>query len=203
MFRAAINSNRSLRAARLGGLVLVGVLLALSSGCSLMETCGCISPAPPPAVNEVTTFWYEQIQYVQDTEHQGQSLPGLAGRVWLHSTDVKNMVEARGFLYAEMYDTTPGAEPRKLADWSFDKDNLKLLKRKDVIGMGYTLFLPWETYRPEIKRVQLRLAYVEPGKAPQFAEPQILALKAAEPAPLIVKTEYEYAPAERRLPVLK
>ena len=29
-----------------------------------------------------------------------------------------------------------------------------------MVGDGYTLFLPWETYRPEITQIKLQMAYV-------------------------------------------
>ena len=50
-----------------------------------------------------------------------------------------------------------------------DKDTLKRLRKKDFIGEGYTIFLPWATYKPEITRVQLKARY-EPSKgSPLYA----------------------------------
>jgi hypothetical protein len=199
MVRAAFNANRLLHAARIRGLFLAALLLTASSGCSLLETCGCISAPPPAPVNEVIAFIYDQVQFVSDSANHGRPLPGLVGRVYLsHAEENKsNMVEASGMMVAEMFDATPGKEPRKLADWRFDKESLKQLKKRDLVGMGYTLFLPWENYDPAIKKVQVRVWYEEPGKASHFAEPQILALKSAEQAPIVQRIDYEYAPAQR------
>jgi hypothetical protein len=204
MFRA-FNSKMSQRVARFLGLSVVVALLAASSGCALLETCGCkFAPPPSPPINDVTAFWYEQVQIVQDPQNGGRPLPGLVGRVYLGSGDTKKvMVEANGAFYAEMWDETPGAEPRKLVDWSFDKESLKQLKRPDFVGMGYTLFLPWETYSPAFKKVQVRMWYVEPGKAPRYAEPQTIALKSGDQAtPLVQQINYEYAPGQRVMPTM-
>ncbi|HZZ82808.1 MAG TPA: hypothetical protein VFE62_30190 [Gemmataceae bacterium] len=201
MFSALIRIKRSLSALRLSALLLTGVLLTVSSGCGIMQTCGCYSPSSPP-VNEVTAMWKDQIYLAANSENGGRPMPGLAGRVWLGCEQVKGMVEADGMIFAELIDETPGSEGRKLADWRFDKDNLKLLKRNDIVGMGYTLFLPWETYDPRVKRVQLLVAYQESHGTPHFvyAEPQLLTLKRPEQQPLIQQVEYTWTPDQFRQP---
>jgi hypothetical protein len=134
-----------------------------------------------PAIS-VTTFWYEQIYEVADAA-KGKSVPGIAGRVWLASENTKAVVEANGCFFVEMYNTS-AQTPVKLAEWRFDAATLKSLKRTDIVGPGYTLFLPWDDYRAEITQVELRVLYMpEDGSRPRRAEPQILRLrtKAGEP----------------------
>lgn len=197
MFRAAFNSKAALRAKRLCRLSWIAVLLAASNGCSLLETCGCISPPPPPPVNAMLAFCYEQVQFVADKANGERPLPGLVAKVWLSSGDsIKStMVEANGVIHAEMYDMTPGVQPHQVAEWTFDKDTLKSTKQTDKIGMGYTLFLPWDTYSPQIKRVQVTLMYGEPGKPWRSGEPQIITLKNSDsPPPLVQQINVPNAP---------
>ena len=46
---------------------------------------------------------------------------------------------------------------------------------KDAVGWGYTLFLPWGTYQPEITQAQLRLRYEPVNGAPLYADEARLA----------------------------
>ena len=65
-----------------------------------------------------------------------------------------------------------------LEEWRIDKDTLKRLHKKDVIGEGYTIFLPWATYKPEIARIQLKVRYEPVKGAPLYAASSPLTLTA-------------------------
>ena len=177
------------RALRIGSLLMVGLLLVVSSGCSLFDQCSLCKPsepppAPPQSINHVLTIWDPRVFTAADTQQRGRTMPGLAGRVYLLSEESKKMEEATGRMFVEMYDVTAvpaGGEAKKLVEWNFDPASLKKLLREDQIGKGYTLFLPWETYQPEVKQIKLQLAYVEPNGAPHYAEPTMVTLKSFEP----------------------
>ena len=97
----------------------------------------------------------------------------LAGRVYLVSDELKKMVDARGNIYVALFDTTKvegGAITKIVGKWSFSAAELKSLKKEDIIGEGYTLFLPWDGYRPEVKRVELQVAYISSAGTAHFSE---------------------------------
>lgn len=56
-----------------------------------------------------------------------------------------------------------------LEQWRFDPQTLKRLLKKDMIGQGYTLFLPWGTYRPDVRRVRVNVRYEVDGAMPVYA----------------------------------
>ena len=64
-----------------------------------------------------------------------------------------------------------------LEEWHFDKETLKRLQRKDPVGVGYTLFLPWGSYRPDLKQVQLRMRFKPPNAYPLYADSAPLTFK--------------------------
>ena len=57
---------------------------------------------------------------------------------------------------------------------------LQRLVKKDMIGWGYTLFLPWGSYRPNLTKVHLALRYDPEKGPPLFAEPSSLIVDHSE-----------------------
>ena len=77
-----------------------------------------------------------------------------------------------GCVVLDLYDDThpAGNNPIPLEEWRIDRATLKRLLRRDAVGWGYTLFLPWGTYKPDITQVQLRLRYEPVNGTPLYAE---------------------------------
>ena len=145
------------------------------------------------------TVFDPRIFTTADTQQRGRTMTGLAGRVYLLNEEGRKMEEASGRMFVEMYDVTAvrdGGEAKKLVEWQFDPQSLKKLKRDDQIGSGYTLFLPWETYRPEVKQVKLQLAYVEPNGSPHYAEPTMVTLKTQD---TVAIQQFQTVPALRQV----
>jgi hypothetical protein len=145
---------------------------------------GCVTPnsflssgedIPTNQVCQAVVAWYPEVIFTPDPTHRGQPTPGIAGRVYLFGPEIDSPLTGDGAVIVDLYDDTvagsamnPNAVP--LEEWQIDKATLKRLKKKDAVGMGYTLFLPWSTYRPEAAHVHLRLRY-EPAKGtPIYAE---------------------------------
>ena len=152
----------------------------LSLGWLVAAAAGCVSVAPflqssasvltPPACKVVAT-WYPQVVTTPDPTHDGEPVHGLAGRVYLFGADLSHTVCGDGALIVDLYDDT--SEPKRrtpLEEWRFDKDTLRRLQRADAVGPGYTVFLPWGTYRPEIHRVHLRVRYEPVDGTPLYDE---------------------------------
>jgi hypothetical protein len=71
-----------------------------------------------------------------------------------------------GSLIVDLYDLTPrgpGSEPVMLQEQRYDPETLKRFVKEDLFGMGYTIYLPWLTYRTDITQVNLILRY-DPAK---------------------------------------
>jgi hypothetical protein len=163
---------------RLGALIVALVLLAT----------GCVTTQPwtssnetAPAVCQVHGFWDGRIQETQDIVNGGQPLRGLAGRVYLFGPQFGVPVKGGdGTIAVDLYDvsnTQPGAQPKRLERWQFDAANLNNLLRKDKIGWGYTLFLPWSTITPDISRIQLNVCYTPAKGTPLYGEPTPISLR--------------------------
>lgn len=204
MDRIPFNPRYAKTIRRILGFCCVGWLLAAGAGCALLEQCGCTKPKEgPEPVERVDLFFQPYVRYVDDTQRPGVQLPGLAGRVWLYADGGKKPVAGRGTIEAEMYDMTPLAsdgQAVKVAEWKFDARSLKMLKQEDKIGLGYTLFLPWETYHPEVKKVQLCLVYVDEKGAQHIASPTTLALRANEEPIQVHREERQIVPTSGPAP---
>jgi hypothetical protein len=111
-----------------------------------------------------------------DPVNGGAPLGGLAGRMYLFGPDLPGTKElpmaGDGKVIVDLYDDRPmaaGGQPVALERWEFPPEVLRLLLRKDVIGWGYTVFLPWvKTYRPDITQVHVRVCYVPHDAAPLY-----------------------------------
>src|SRR6516162_4326766 len=142
-------------------------------------------PDTPPEgpVNQVQAAWQNEILVTADVVHQGAPLPGLAGRLYLFGADLGNPVKGNGKVIIDLFDVGqrgPNGQPKMLQRWIFDKDTLNRLLRRDIIGWGYTLFLPWPDYPAALKRVQLKVCYQPEKGTPMFAPDTVLSLRHKE-----------------------
>jgi hypothetical protein len=156
------------------------------------------SPATPPC--QVVSLWPPEVRLAPDPVHQGQNNPGLVGRVYLFGSDFGWPVTGDGSLVIDLFDETSG-QSFLLEEWRFDNGNLKKLLRKDGLGWGYTVFLPWGTYRPEIAKVRLRVAYRPPAPTalPIYAADTPLTLVHPDPA-LLASTVAAKGPPAPAMP---
>jgi len=162
---------------------------------------GCVStgaksgvPEQPPVgpAHQVQALWQSRIVTAADTVHQGTQVPGLAGRVYLLGKDLGNSVKGNGKLFVDLYEsdkTGTNEQPRLLEHYEFPSAVLNQLLRKDTwIGWGYTVFLPWPEYRPEIKHVRLQISFVPDTGTPLFAPPAQVSLQSDDNAPVVQRT---------------
>jgi hypothetical protein len=126
------------------------------------------------------------VVYTPDPAHGGQSAPGLAGRLYLFGPEIDVPMAGDGSLIVDLYDVTQNpSAPVIMERWNIDKDTLKRLLKRDTIGWGYTLFLPWGSFRPDVTRVLLKARYDPLRGTPLYADsaPMTLA-NAAVPPPV-------------------
>jgi hypothetical protein len=153
--------------------------LAGLSGCVSLGDCGLSwvwRDGPPRGeVCQLTAVWNHEIVYAPDPTHGGQITPGLTGRLYLFGEDLKYPLAEEGRIVVDLFDETPlaqGKPPVLLEEWRFDKEGAKQLLRRDTVGWGYTLVLPWGTYRPDILQIRLKLRYDSAKTMPLFCESQ-------------------------------
>ena len=98
--------------------------------------------------------------------------PGIAGRVYLFGPVPDFPLAGDGSIVVDLFDDTPrNGQPSSvhLEEWRFDPVTLQRLLKQDMVGWGYTLFLPWGTHRPEARSVHLTLRYEPPQGTPVYA----------------------------------
>jgi hypothetical protein len=157
-------------------LALVAVMLLGSCGCVAMDSfvLDAAMPPGPHAAAQVIAMWCNQVATTPDPAHNGEPVRGLAGRVYLFGPNIDCPVTGDGSLVVDLYveavDHAPPAQSSApLEEWRFDRDTLHRLLRRDAVGWGYTLFLPWSTYRPDITHVYLKVRYDPRTGGPLYA----------------------------------
>jgi hypothetical protein len=121
---------------------------------------------------EVVVAWNPEAVSRPDPANRGAPTPGLGGRMYLFGEGGDCPLPGDGCVVVDLFDETPptsnAAVP--LEEWRIDRATLKRLLRRDAVGWGYSLFLPWGTYKPEITQIQLRLRYEPATGTPLYAE---------------------------------
>lgn len=151
-----------------------GAALALIAALTL--TCGCVASewsllksetVIPPS--QMAATWQNHVAFTPDPANGGKMSPGLAGRFYLFGPEIGHPLVGDGKLTVGLFDETKGGS--ELRDvWNIDAGTLKRLLKKDAIGMGYTLFLPWHRYSPEVTRVRIKIEYTPDKGAPMYTE---------------------------------
>jgi hypothetical protein len=59
---------------------------------------------------------------------------------------------------------------------------MKRLLKKDAVGMGYSVFLPWGSYRSDVKQIHLSLRYEPVGGTPIFSPSGPMTLEHGTPS---------------------
>jgi hypothetical protein len=154
------------------------LLLASFAGCCCTQSSK--RDLEPPPVQGVLVYWDKNLYGTQDPTRQGVTIPGLAGRLWVQGEDPRQMLEAKGLVFAELYDMTPtrdGGSPKKVAEITYDTAALKKVHSHDMLGEGYTIFVPFEAYRPEVTEVMLKLFYQEENGQRHYGTPELVKLQ--------------------------
>ena len=130
------------------------------------------APPPPGAPSQIVATWRPDVYYAADPAHGGVERPTLFGRVYLFGPELGFPMTGDGKLVVDLYEgaVPHGATGTQLEEWRFDPATLKGLLKRDMIGWGYTIPLPWSTYRADVTTVVLKARYEPTKGAPLFAE---------------------------------
>ena len=158
--------------------------LPLAAGClhSLPWTTTALRPHHEnnTGVAQVHVAWDSRIHVTEDVGNQGAPLMGAAGRMYLFGPNMGvPLKQVPGKVTVDMFDATNGVGPDMpwLERWNYDAATLQRLQRKDMIGWGYTLFLPSDKLRPDMTQVQIRLCFTPDHGTPMYAPPSIVSLR--------------------------
>ncbi len=152
-----------------------GLILTMAAGCVGTGPFVKSEDTPPPGAPacQVVTTWCNQVVFTPDPTHNGDTTPGLAGRVYLFGQTIDFPVVGDGCLVVDLFDedrpAAQGKAASPLEEWRLDRDTLRRLLRRDPVGWGYTVFLPWATYRPDVIHLQLKIRYEPANGTPLFA----------------------------------
>jgi hypothetical protein len=172
------------------GFALAALLLGLASGCVTTEQLAQQAGAGPPPITQVTAFWSNQLLRGVDPVHNGAPMYGVAGRIYLFGPDLSANLIADGKLVVEMYGSLPEqpqGPPALLETWEVKKEILNsVCLRKDGFGVGYTLNLPWEHYRPDVTRLEFRMRY-EPTRGMTIYGQNLVTLNGGDATPTLAR----------------
>jgi hypothetical protein len=169
------------------GTVALGLLAALggcdTTGAFVVSNAPSDVPADAPGYTEqpcqVMGRWETGVRSTPDPAHNGAPVAGIAGRVYLFGPEVKYPLVGNGSITVALFDDArpPGPQgPVPVYQWNFDAGTLRRLLRRDVIGWGYTLFLPCLPACPQddvqrMAHVTLTVRYDQEKCATLFADP--------------------------------
>jgi hypothetical protein len=134
--------------------------LVLSCGCTLDHSWTHKDATPAAGKpSQMAVAWINKVQYAPDVVHDGNPTPGLVGRLYLFDDEVKFPVAGDGAVTVTLYDDTKGPATQPLEQWYIDPVALKKFLKKDTVGWGYTVFLPWGSCKPDVTKVHLMCKY--------------------------------------------
>jgi hypothetical protein len=169
-----------------GCLVLLTPLWLVSGGCA--TTNSNLAKAPRGVPGQVVATWSKDVEFLPDRYNNGRLTPALCGHIYLveNGQAGPKPVTADGSLvvslYTEQCKTGPDGMPVPLEVWQITPECMsRVMTRDGFMGWGYTLNLPWNTYKPDISTVRLQVQYVPAKDAkdplPLFSDSPLVALQ--------------------------
>jgi hypothetical protein len=160
-----------------GGLAFLAApaLATLATGCVTITppSVNFTSHAPAPATkpSQVVVAWQNWIGSGPDPANGGRPTPVLTGRMYLFGPRLDYPIIGEGGFRVEVFDESSGVvAPTPAFTWDVDAKDMPNLLKKDFIGYGYTLLLPWPNYNPSMNKLRIRTAYMPPGSFPVYSE---------------------------------
>lgn len=138
-----------------------------------------MTPAKPTELARVTAAWNNKIIFAPDPTHGGELMPGIMGRLYLFGPDEAVPLATEGELVVGVWDNSPkttGGQPKLLELWYIDRDTMKKLMKKDFMGNGYTVFLPFSKYHVDLKQINVLARFNSVDGRSMMASPEILTL---------------------------
>ncbi len=112
-------------------------------------------------VAQVAAIWADGVVTQADPSQGGKPTPGFSGRIYLLSPGLGETLAANGRIVIFLYDDAqpPTTEPIPRERWEIDEINLAKVLKKDAVGWGYNVWLPWTTIRSDVRNITLVVHY--------------------------------------------
>jgi hypothetical protein len=181
-------------------IAAIGPLFLLAGGCVTLDSKARDLPTGTPI--QAAAMWQTFVLFSPDPAREGAMTPGLAGRLYLYGSQSDVPIVAPGKVQVRLYPDLPDGKKvdTPLEVWELDPDTLKGKLQHDIVGWGYSLLLPWGTYRPDLTHVRMTVRF-EPAKGgpPLFAQETRLSLHGEGPPPIVSTTSTAVAsPAQSK-----
>jgi len=166
---------------RTSWLLLASILLA--PGCQAFGETSFPSlwddSAPRGKPNHLGAIWKDGVDVQLDPHQAGREVPGFAGRLLFmrqKPNQTGDTVAIDGTVVIELYDaTTPNAPPQPRETWTIQSEHLALLLSKDITGWGYAVWIPWNTYDPNLRTLKLITKFSPKDGGPTLvSEPNVI-----------------------------
>ena len=160
------------------------------------------SPAPKPVPNvpideprQINVIWQNYVAVTQDSQNNGQPLRGVAGRMYFMGADGGHTFQALGRITVTLREIKPDGQPSDKSEvWKIDGHTLQnFLRKDDLLGWGYTLFLPSSTIRPDVKEVELQIKFEPIQGAPIYSQPSKISFRQDPGAAPIISSRIDGA----------
>ncbi len=182
-----------LQPATLGRRLLL-VLLPVMTGCAGTEWFRCPDwKCGPPCgeVSQVMALWTDGVSVLPDQACDGVPTPHIGGRVYLFGPEPDcQLLRCDGQLLVCLYAEAPpgaGVSPNPEV-WVITSEALQPHLKKDGVGWGYNLWLPWRTFQPGVRRVTMTVQYRPPIGREIWS--QAMPLSVAGPGGLRAPTQF-------------
>ena len=119
--------------------------------------------APTGKPDQVGAIWMDGVDVKPDPMQNGIIVPGFAGRIYFMRTkpggDQGETVAISSPVSIQAYLVQSNNQSVPLEQWTIQPEHLPLLLKRDMAGWGYSVWLPWNSYSPEIKQIRLIVVY--------------------------------------------
>jgi len=155
-------------------------------------------PASLSGISTITMIW-SGLAVTRDSANDGKTLPGFAGRLYLMGPDLATPLLREGKVVVDMSVPGPDGKFTLIERWEIDPKTMQRLARKDWVGDGYTLFLPWPAYSPDIAQAQMRAVFYPRNGGPIYGDPTTINIH----PPTHIPIEHPAMPTALPTPKLK
>jgi hypothetical protein len=124
------------------------------------------TPAKPGTSKPTSIYaiWQEGVDMQLDPRQGGLAIPGFSGKVNLEHKKPGSKGEtvlSQGTLMISFYPDMPGQPmSQPMETWKILPEHQSSLLKQDLSGFGYVLWLPWNTYNPNIRSGRITVEYI-------------------------------------------
>ncbi len=188
---------------------VIGLSLMMGAGCQSLSSYEFSAlweeHAPVGKPDEVAALWLGGVDVKPDPLQGGAPVPGFAGRIILMRSKPGDTVAVDGTIQVQCFLDHPGqSQAQPLEQWTILPEHLPMLLKKDISGWGYSVWLPWNSYSPNIRAVRLIVQYQpKEGGLPLYSTPMRVTVQDSKSktslTPSRLQVEQIIGPAGRRV----